>query len=478
MSEVGSSVERTGTESAEMKSDGMMNNSETQSQPLEATPSKRSKRKLIAFIGAGVLLVAAGTAGAVAINHSNNVKAYDAAVAESNAAAQQILDAEADYPQAAYLLVEHVDGAAKKDSGEFKSISVVPEALISKKTNAPLVEWLTPLEGQPGDLGKLLEQHAGQVFELHAEVTKTLKDEKADLQPELADQLKDSTRGAVVNGESVKKMQAQAAKRSSQARAAQAAVDELDGYLGGIDYSTVTGAKKYLTAPAAEALKNKDAYAKPFTKATQQAKDEYAKRATALQVAVDAFTGKTPAKADAVKPAKAEEKPAAASKTVEVKVESANPTAADRLHFKHTPKKSKPTLEASADLRSTLAAFVASATALKTTHDKTVADEAAAAAAAEQAAAAAASGGGGYTDPGTGNWVPSGGGNGSGGGGWTPPAGGGGGGNGSGGGGDGGYVPPPSTGCPAPPAGWFPSGGTANGCPTYLPPGGGDTEGW
>lgn len=479
MSEVGSSVDRTGKETTDQIMDGTMNNSEAPALPVESTSSKPSKRKLIAFIGAGVLLVAAGTAGAFAINHSNNVKAYDAAVAASNTAAQQILDAEADYPQAAYLLVESWNGAAQKNFGEFKSISVAPEALISKKTNAPLVEWVAPLEKRYSDKEAILELNDGEVVELHAEVSKTLKDESAKLEPKVAKTQSDSASGAVVNGGTVKKAQADAVKRTSEAKTAQSTVDELEGYLDEFDSHTVTGAEKHLTAPAVEALKNKDKYAEPFTKATQQAKDEYAKRATALQAAVDAFTGAPPAK-----PAKADEKPAAETKAVEVKQESVKPTATERLHFKHTPEKSKPTFEASTELRSTLAAFVASASALKTTHDKTVADEAAAAAAAEQAAAeaaaaeaaSAASGGGGYTDPGTGNWVPSGGGGwtggggGGGGGGWTPPAG--------GGGGGGGYVPPPSTGCAGPPAGWFPSGGTMNGCPTYLPPGGGDTGGW
>ena len=105
--------------------------------------------------------------------------------------------------------------------------------------------------------------------------------------------------------------------------------------------------------------------------------------------------------------------------------------------------------------------------------------------------AAQAAGESSYVDPGTGETVQAfpagdggGGGNtGGGGGGWTPPSGGGngGGGNGGGGGGNGGsggggYTPQPQP-CPAPPAGWYPTGGSANGCPTYNPPGG-DADEW
>lgn len=132
--------------------------------------------------------------------------------------------------------------------------------------------------------------------------------------------------------------------------------------------------------------------------------------------------------------------------------------------------------------------------------EKAAAAKKAAEAKAKAAAAAPAAGESSYVDPGTGQTVETfsggdggwsdGGNTGGGGGDWPPPSGGGnsgggGGGNtgggsgggGNGGGGGGGYTPKPQP-CPAPPAGWFPTGGTANGCPTYLPPGGGDTEGW
>ena len=141
-----------------------------------------------------------------------------------------------------------------------------------------------------------------------------------------------------------------------------------------------------------------------------------------------------------------------------------------------------------------VADYIAEAKAVQAAHKKIVDKEAADAAAAEAAAAGAA----GYSDPATGNYVyvePSwtGGGNtwsGSGGGaGSTPtPSGNGGGvpaGSGSGssggatgsGGYDPGYTPSPHSCTPAPP-GWYPTGGSMNGCPTFLPPGGGDTEGW
>lgn len=125
-----------------------------------------------------------------------------------------------------------------------------------------------------------------------------------------------------------------------------------------------------------------------------------------------------------------------------------------------------------------LAAYVQAAQSAASAHSAAVA-------AAEAAAAAAASGAGGYVDPSTGSWTPvsgggaggwSNGGGSGGGGGWSGGGGSSGGTGGGGGGWDPNYVPNGGA-CPAQPPGWYPTGGTANGCPTYNPPGG-DADSW
>lgn len=135
-------------------------------------------------------------------------------------------------------------------------------------------------------------------------------------------------------------------------------------------------------------------------------------------------------------------------------------------------------------LHDALLAYVRAAASVRAAHDAAVAAEAA-------ASAAAAAGATGYVDPSTGQWTPMnlGAGAGATGGDWSgssgsaPPTGGAGtvtpptGGGSAPVGGEGGGIDPndcstwPSgCGCPAPPAGWTPTGGTANGCPTYAPP--------
>lgn len=141
------------------------------------------------------------------------------------------------------------------------------------------------------------------------------------------------------------------------------------------------------------------------------------------------------------------------------------------------------------EMMTALETYVAEAQSVQAAHKAAVDAEAAA----EAEAAAVASGANGYTDPGTGNYVNIGGGNwspgygggtsggyvppvsGGNGNGYVPPASGGGG-NSGGGGYNPGYTPPPHS-CTPPPAGWYPTGGSMNGCPTYNPPGG-DADEW
>lgn len=221
-----------------------------------------------------------------------------------------------------------------------------------------------------------------------------------------------------------------------------------------------------------------------------------------------AYSKRAEVKADAAK--KIEARPAAATLIANVKQGSEKLTKAAKAPSCSTRddatsiEKNTKALKADATALSDAAgALTKDVTAFAVDEKKRIAAEKAAAAKkaaeakAKAAAAAQAAGESSYVDPGTGEtvqtfpagdgggWNGGGGNTGGGGGGWTPPTGGGngggggntGGGGGGNGGGGGGTAPQPQP-CPAPPAGWFPTGGTANGCPTYLPPGGGDTEGW
>lgn len=213
---------------------------------------------------------------------------------------------------------------------------------------------------------------------------------------------------------------------------------------------------------------------------------------TALQQQIqDAVTETRPALVDAAKdaPSRAKEVVAAVPKAGD----TSTVTGTARTAGEHGANEKVTAVQLAAKLTASQDAAVA---AQKAHTEAVAAEEAAAAAAAEAAAAEAAYGGGydgNYSGGGNGGgWDPNyGGGNtGGGGGGWDPNYGGGsagGGGGNAGGGGGGGSAGGGDTGggsggggggCLPPPAGWFPTGGTANGCPTYLPPGGDDTEGW
>lgn len=213
----------------------------------------------------------------------------------------------------------------------------------------------------------------------------------------------------------------------------------------------------------------------------------------------NAYSKRAEVKADAAK--KIEARPAAATLIADVKQGAEDLSKAAKAPSCSTRddatsiEKSTKSLKADATALSDAAgALTKDVTAFAVDEKKRVAAEKAAAAKkaakakAKAAAAAQAAGESSYVDPGTGETVQTfpagdgggwnGGGN-TGGGGWTPPTGGGNGGNGGGGGGNGGgggTAPQPQP-CPAPPAGWYPTGGTANGCPTYNPPGG-DADEW
>ncbi|MFV0435001.1 MAG: hypothetical protein ACK5LO_13605 [Leucobacter sp.] len=435
---------------------------------------KTTRSKVIAGITAGVLLVGAGASCAYAIHSANNRQAALEAIAQINDAEHQLLAAEAFEPQAAYLLVDKWNQAEETHLAQLKTISTVPEKLISKETITPVQEaHEAAMERFAKDSS---ERPADGLIEQYALVAEQLEDRAAEFAPDEAVDLKPEDLDGRVNGERVRELETQAADATARAEEAMGVVDDIENRIDLLESQIIEDAG-LLAGPAAEALKNQDAFSKAYSKAGKTEKEQLSKRAEMLQSALDTFNGVV----------QADEAVEAEPASRKYQDQSADPVpAAERLAFKRTVTDSVPSLEQAEALLTALSSYVSSASAVQGSHDKAVKAEKKAAE--EAAAAAAAAAGTGYTDPGTGQWINTGGG---GGGNWTDNSGGapwtGGGsssggsgssssGGSSGGGGGGSYVPGGGN-CPAPPAGWYPTGGTANGCPTYNPPGG-DADGW
>ncbi|GAA2823251.1 hypothetical protein [Leucobacter komagatae] len=441
----------------------------------DAAPAKNSRRNIIIGASAAAVLVLGGAAAFVIpkLVHDHRVDTYHELQAETTALLEKISEntARQDAAEGLFELSTREAGmlaTALAETGK-TSVPIILKADAAAVTDAAtkLQEAVTGIEvgEELSENAIALEEAVKEARESDAEAVKQAEAEKKDPPAPSAP--------ATWHETSVDDAAALAFptdKTPTVGLVADASVTS----------ETVTNAQSFLE----EVTKNADTVKKQLAKKTADL-DTLAAKVDAALSSLEGAAQHAPGQATKV--AEAASKAGDTKKLTEAAAAAANPELSGFA------------------LKNAVDVYIAQAKAVQKAHADKEAKEAAEAA----AAAAAAEGAAGYTDPGTGAYVPveqgwGGGGGwadpGTTGGGWTGGGstgggsantgggsgstgggntGGGGGGNtgGGGGGNGGGYTPPPHE-CPAPPAGWWWGGSTGNGCPIYLPPGGGDTEGW
>lgn len=447
-----------------------------------ATPDPTSTatakpRRCGIIIGVSAAVVALGITGAILIPkmlHDSRVTEYHELLADSAALTGELAELEAQQRAADSLFeVSAVEAASLANSlaeigktGEPIIVKGDAEAITSAATKLEeAVTRMTPKDPELSDDAKQLEQAVKEAREEDAAAQKKAADDKKD-PPQL-------TVAGTWHEISVDDAIELAFPVAKVAPAVGRVADDA------VTAETVTTSIKHLEGTQKEVSKSEKNLSGSVKKL-----DGLGEEVDAALASLEGAAAKAPEQAKKVA--------AAASKAGDTKPLTETAAAAAKPELKGWT------------LKSAVDGYIAKAKNVQKAHSDQVAKEAAEAA----AAAAAAEGAAGYTDPETGTYVPvdpgwvggwtdpgssggwtgGNGGNGGGGGGGTGGGGSSGGGNTGGGGniggggntgGDngGGYTPPPHE-CPAAPAGWWWGGSTGNGCPIYLPPGGGDTEGW
>lgn len=431
-------------------------------------PVRRGRRRLLwggVIVVAALALTAAGAIAAPLITHQAEVAEYRSTVSELESvrveAAQVDLSA-----RAAGVLLELQQVEASTHAEQLESLVATPAGILPASTQASLLDAAAAvrevLPVPPGDI--VLSRDAQEVVDRTDEtegvaplwvgsepatIAKLLEWEAEPVEHRVVDE-------ADVSSVVLAEVRAELADAGSVLESAEQRVQSFEGQLARLDaavagtWPVLAGLAKALPDQATVFLAEHDRAGESTSQATSAA-------ATAAEVAVaTAFEEDENGRIVPASPG--------------------SPGTFDMAESQHAVL-----------IRDAISAYVVAATSAASAHSVAVAAEEAAAAEAE----ALAAGAGGYVDPSTGVWTPTSSGGGgapppaSGGGGYVPPTSGGGGGT---------SVPPSSGGggcwydplgfyqcpgqCPVPPPGYVPTGGTANGCPTYAPWESGGADDW